>query len=84
MDTRSNIIENYLELSRKAHEVEYYWETGIATDEELDEANDAALNYYSENGITRQELTDYQDAKRNVTKCNSVDEAFAAMQKIFE
>ena len=83
MMNRNKIIETYLELSRKAHEVEYYWESGIATDDELDESNGAALGYYEENGITRQELTDYYDARRNVTKVDNVNDAFAAMQKAF-
>lgn len=80
---RKQIIENYLELCRKAHEVEYYWENWIATDEELDEANGRAQGYMYDHHITRQEITDHQDTKRNVTKCSSVDEAFATMQKIF-
>jgi len=83
MMNRNDIIESYLELARKAQEVEYYWENSIATNDELDEANNAALGYYLENGITRQELTDHQDAKRNVIKCKNVDEALSAMQRIF-
>lgn len=80
---RAQIIENYLDLSRKAHEVEHYWENGVATDEELDLANNRALHYMGNFGITRKEITDHQDQKRNVTKCDSVDEALAAMQNIF-
>jgi len=80
---RDKIIETYLELARKAHEVEYYWETGIATDPELAEANNTALEYYADNNITRQELTDYYDAKRNVVKCNNLDEAKQALSNFF-
>ena len=83
MTNRNQIIETYLELARKAQEVEYYWENSIATNNELGAACGAANAYYVENEITRQELTDYQDAKRNVTKCDSVDDALAVMEKLF-
>lgn len=80
---RTQIIETYLDLCRKAHEVESYWETGIATDTELSEANSAALNYYDDHGITRQELTDYNDRRRNVVKTDNVNDALAAMKSFF-
>lgn len=80
---RDKIIETYLELARKAHEVEYYWETGIATDAELAEVNTDALEYYADNHITRQELTDYNDARRNVVKCKNLDEAKQALNNFF-
>jgi len=83
MMSRNQIIETYLDLAAKAHEVEYYWENGIATDGELSESNNAALDYYDDNNITRQELTDYQDSKRNVVKTDNVNDALAAMKKAF-
>ena len=83
MTDRNKIIESYLELSRKAQEAEYYWENGAGSEETFRSLADNAFEYYDYHGITRQELTDHQDAKRNVTKCKNVDEAFAAMQKIF-
>jgi len=83
MMNRNQIIETYLDLATKAHEVEYYWENGIATDSELSESNNAALDYYDDNNITRQELTDYQDSKRNVVKTDNVNDALAAMKKVF-
>jgi len=62
MMNRNQIIETYFELARKAHEVDYYWEQSIATNNEWQEANGAVLRYYFEHNITQQELTDYYDA----------------------
>jgi len=83
MMDRGQIIETYLELSRNAQEAEYYWENDTGSEETFKALANNALAYYDYHGITRQELTDHQDAKRNVTKCNNVDEALAAMEKIF-
>jgi len=83
MMDRGQIIETYLELSRNAQEAEYYWENNTGSEETFKALTNNALAYYDYHGITRQELTDHQDAKRNVTKCNNVDEALAAMEKFF-
>jgi len=81
---RNQIIENYLTLARNAQEAEYYFENDTGSEEAYVDAADAAHLYYRENGITRQELTDHNDAKRgNVVKCDNVNDALAAMKKAF-
>jgi len=83
MMNRNKIIETYLELSRNAQEAEYYWENGTGSEETFKSFANNAIAYYDYNGITRQELTDYYDTRRNVTKSDNVNDAFAAMQKVF-
>lgn len=83
MMNRNQIIETYLELSRNAQEAEYYWENNTGSEETFKALANNAVAYYNYHSITRQELTDYHDSKRNVIKCDSVDDALAAMKKIF-
>jgi len=83
MMNRNDIIESYLELSRNAQEAEYYWENNTGSEETFRSLADNAAEYYDYHGITRQELTDHQNAKRKVVKCNNVDEALAALGKVF-
>jgi hypothetical protein len=80
---RKQIIETYLELSHNAQEAEYYWENNTGSEEVFKALANNALSYYNYHGITRQELTDYNDSKRNVVKANNVDEALAAMENFF-
>ena len=80
---RNQILETYLGLSRKAQEAEYYFDMGTGIEEEYNKAANAAIEYYSENNITRDELTNYRDSYRNVVKTDNVDDAFAAMQNFF-
>jgi len=80
---RKQIIETYLELSRNAQEAEYYWENNTGSEEVFKALANNALSYYNYHGITRQELTDYNDSKRNVVKANNVDEALSAMENFF-
>ena len=84
MMNRNQIIENYLDLAAKAQEAERgYLFLDTNSKDVFDEALDVAVSYYRDNNITRQELTDYDDSKRNVVKTDNVDDAFAAMQKAF-
>jgi hypothetical protein len=80
---RKQIIETYLELSRNAQEAEYYWENNTGSEEVFKALANNALSYYNYHGITRQELTDYNDSKRNVVKVNSTKDALAAMENFF-
>jgi hypothetical protein len=81
---RNQIIENYLALARNAQEAEYYWENNTGSEEAYVDATDAAHLYYRDNCITRQELTDHNDAKRgNVIKCDNVNDALSAMENFF-
>ena len=83
MKNRNEIIEKYLELSRKVQKAGADFEVGVSDLSKLLEITDEFIQYSDDNDITRQELTDYQDSKRNVTKVDNVKDAFAAMQKAF-
>ena len=82
MTDRNNIIESYLELSRKAQAAEYYFENETGSLENYFETSEAMVDYKLDNGITQEELNEYHDSRRNVTKVDNVDDAFAAMQKL--
>jgi hypothetical protein len=77
---RNQVIETYLDLAGKAQEAERGY---LFLDTNSKEAVNVAMSYYRENGITRQELTDYNDSKRNVVKCDNVNDALAALRKAF-
>jgi len=83
MMDRGQIIETYLVLSRNAQEAEYYWENNTGSEETFEALANNALSYYNYHGITRQELTDHNDAKRNVVKCDNLDEAKQALSNFF-
>jgi len=81
---RNQIIKTYLDLADKAQEAERgYLFLDTNSKDVFDEAVNVAMSYYRENGITRQELTDYNDSKRNVVKCDNVNDALAALRKAF-
>lgn len=80
---RKQIIETYLELSCKSQEAEYYWENNMGSGEAFKTLAQNALSYYNYHGITRKELTDYNDSKRNVVKVNNTKDALAAMENFF-
>jgi hypothetical protein len=81
---RNQIIKTYLDLAGKAQEAERgYLFLDTNSKDVFDEAVNVAMSYYRENGITRQELTDYNDSKRNVVKCDNVNDALAALRKAF-
>ena len=82
MTDRNNIIESYLELSRKAQAAEYYFENETGSLENYFETSEAMVDYKLDNGITQEELDAYHNSRRNVTKVDNVDDAFAAMQKL--
>lgn len=81
--SREHIIETYLNLSRKAQETEADWENGNVSETTFIEAADAAHLYFYENNITRNELTEYNDRKRNVVKASTVEEAAASLTNFF-
>ena len=84
MMNRNEIIENYLDLAAKAQEAERgYLFLDTNSKDVFDEAVNVAMSYYRDNNITRQELTDYNDSKRNVVKCDNVNDALAALRKAF-
>ena len=81
---RNQIIKTYLDFAGKAQEAERgYLFLDTNSKDVFDEAVNVAMSYYRENGITRQELTDYNDSKRNVVKCDNVNDALAALRKAF-
>lgn len=80
---RNQVIKTYLDLATKAQELEYYWENNTGTKEAFVDALDATHLYYSENNITRQELTDYNDRQRKVVKARNANEALSALNNFF-
>jgi len=80
---RNQIIETYLELSRNAQEAEYYWENDAGSEDTFKEFANNALSYYDYHGITRQELNDYNDRRRNAVKVDNVEDALTAIENFF-
>ena len=80
---RSQIMETYLELSHNAQEAEHYWENDTGSEETFKALANNALAYYDYHGITRQELTDYNNTKQTVVKCDNHNAALAAMKNFF-
>jgi len=85
-------IKEYLDQSKRVQELEYYIEMesekrgGYVPQELLEDFNvELAKQFklYSDYGITRQMLTDYDKKRRNATTCHSVSEALSAMEEAF-